>query len=151
MHHQLPWLGLSPSVVCIYCTILCILSLNPCPFHEVALSSGVCSCLVPWYDIQQHFCILEGLRIVSHKGVGCVEQQQHSSSNEGRSSLLRRVTPTLPARLLLESGPSFDTEQLIALMSTVINQRSHDGSDSHGHATIGPNGSCTIRRMPRSL
>ena len=40
---------------------------------------------------------------------------------------------------------------LVVASANIMSQRSHDGSDSHGHATIGLNGSCMIRRMPYSL
>ena len=43
------------------------------------------------------------------------------------------------------------TWAVLSSQALTLCQRSHDGSDSHGRATIGSNGSSFIWRMPRSL
>ena len=60
-----------------------------------------------------------------------------SSSNQRARSICRRC--------------SFCTWAALSTQAPTLCQRLNDGSDSHGHATIGSSGSCTIWRMPRSL
>ena len=67
-------------------------------------------------------------------------------------------TPDLTARPRSSGGTEVETDDAVfcnwAVLSSqtmTVCQRSYNGSDSHGHATFGSNGSCMIWRMSRSL
>ena len=81
------------------------------------------------------------------------------SEKRTETMLLRtpNQAPQTPPLVIEAAGQRYGTMQFLYLWAALSSQalalcqRSHDGSDSHGHATIGANGSCKIWKMPLSL
>ena len=104
---------------------------------------------------------VDGLAKMMTVIVTVVEAAGLNVSEKKTETMLLRTpktgNPDLTARRR-SSGPEVYADDAVSVpwaalsaQAPTLCQRSNDGSDSRGHATIGSSGSCTIWRMPRSL